>query len=85
MRSHFPTPVHTVLHTSAVLPATWQLHSDFRDFSNGICHVMEITTAQKNPDMELSTHFASTPDSGVEAFVEQFAHYTERAELEGSF
>ena len=46
---------------------------------------MEITTAQKNPDMELSTHFASTPDSGVEAFVEQFAHYTERAELEGSF
>ena len=46
---------------------------------------MEITIAERNPDMELNTHFASTPDSSVEAFVERFTHYTERAELEGSF
>ena len=42
----FPTLVHTVIH---------QLPSAFGNFSNGICHVVEINIAESNSDMELST------------------------------
>ena len=32
-----------------------QLHSDFGDFSNGVCYVMKIAKTESNPDMELLT------------------------------
>ena len=106
----FPTPVHTVMRTSAVLPATpvsptpvhtamhtsvmshchahkcnvtlsctqvqcypphpfpphlytlpctqvqcypplWQLHSDFGDFSSGVCHAMKNTIVESHPNV----------------------------------
>ena len=34
-------------------PPLWQLHCDFRDFNNGVCHVLKITTADSSPDMGL--------------------------------
>ena len=76
-----PTPVHTVMHTSAVshcyahkcsvtrhtrfpphlytLPCTqvqcyppfWQLHSDFGDFSSGVCHAMKNTIVDSHPNV----------------------------------
>ena len=32
-------------------PPFWQMHSDLRDFSNGVCRVMKITVPESNPDM----------------------------------
>ena len=43
------------LHTSAMFPAFRQLHSDFGDFSNGVCHVMKITIIDSNHDKGLLT------------------------------
>ena len=52
-----PTPVNTALHTrAAVLPTPpWQLHSNFGDFSIGVCHVVKIIAglADDKPDMGL--------------------------------
>ena len=62
--SHFPTLVHTVIHTDVsqhlytlsdiqvqFYPQLRQRHSDWGNFSNGVCHIMKITTAQRSPDM----------------------------------
>ena len=39
----------------------WQLLSDIRDFgsatANGLCHIMKITTAERNRDMGVVTVF----------------------------
>ena len=41
----------SVFQVRAMLPLQ-QLHSDFRDFDNGVCCVMKIITiAESNPDM----------------------------------
>ena len=55
MCSRFPTLVHTVIHTSVVLPALRQLHTNFGDFNSGVFHVVEITTDESNPNIELLT------------------------------
>ena len=36
-------------------PPRRQLHSDFGDFNNGVCHVLKITVVESNPDMGLLT------------------------------
>ena len=36
-----------------VLPATRQLQSDYGDFSDGVCHVMEITITESSPVIRL--------------------------------
>ena len=43
----------------------WQLHSDFGDFKNGACHVVNIPIADSNPDIELLTQqaFCLSPDA----------------------
>ena len=37
-------------------PPLRQIHSCFGDFSNGVCCVMKIATAESNPGMKLLTH-----------------------------
>ena len=46
-------------------PLLQQLLPDFRDFSDGVCHVMIITVAKGDPDAELLTQqaFCFSPDS----------------------
>ena len=34
-------------------PPLRRVSSDFGSFANGVCHVMEITIAESNPNMEL--------------------------------
>ena len=46
---------------NAGLPATQQLHSDFWDFSDGVCHVMKISLTDNNPDTWHNRHFALAP------------------------
>ena len=44
MCNRVPTPVQTVIPTSAVLPATlWELQSNSGNFKNGVCGVVMIT------------------------------------------
>ena len=59
--NRFPTPVHTVTHTSAVLSPHWQLHSDFGNFNSGVCHVLKMTTAESAPDMGHNKFAALSP------------------------
>ena len=33
-----------------------QLHFDFGDLNNGVCHIMKIAIAESNPDMGLLAH-----------------------------
>ena len=62
MCNRFPIHVHSVIHTGNI-HALRQLHSDFGDYSNGVCRVSRITRAESNPDMGLLTqHFALSPD-----------------------
>ena len=60
--SHFPTPVHTVVRVQVqcCLSLQQQLHSDFGDFNNKVCHGVNVTTAESNPDMNYwhNKHFA---------------------------
>ena len=40
------------------------LHSDFGDFNNGVCHLVEITIAESKPDMDslIQQTFCFSPD-----------------------
>lgn len=51
-------PLQTVIHTSVAQCYTpsWQLHFDFGDLRNGVCHVIEINEAERNPTMGILTH-----------------------------
>ena len=58
MRSHFPTPVRSAVHKtaiSAMLPTTPAAYSAFRYFSNGVFVAMKIARGQSDPDMGLLT------------------------------
>ena len=58
MCNHFTTPVHTGICIDTLvqhfLPLL-QLHFNLRDFNDGSCHVMNISTAKSNPDTGLFT------------------------------
>ena len=58
--SCFPTPVCAVIRAGAVLLATLAACTlDFRDFSDGVCHVMKMTVADRNAGVGLlAQHFA---------------------------
>ena len=49
-----PFPPHLYIVTQMQCdPLPWQLHSDFGDFNNGVCHVTNIIIAESNnSDME---------------------------------
>ena len=49
------TPVHTVLHSSALLPTTLVAAFNFGDFNNGMYYVIKTTVVESNPDTELTT------------------------------
>ena len=34
-------------------PLQRQLHSDLKDFNNGVCYAVKITNAERNPDVKL--------------------------------
>ena len=52
--SCFSTSVHAVIHTMLCYPPLQQLHSDFGDFSGGVCCVvMEVTMVESHPDTGL--------------------------------
>ena len=40
-------------------PPFSQVHSDFGDFNNGLCHVMKITIAESNLAFGLRTQYLS--------------------------
>ena len=42
---------HTYKRTECY-PPLLLLHSDLGDFNTGLCHVMKISIAESNPDME---------------------------------
>ena len=46
-----PVSVHTVLLTSAALPAIPAATFRLRGFSNGACYFIKMTMAESNPDM----------------------------------
>ena len=52
---HLYTPSYTQMQCYTPL---WQLHSDFGDFSNGVDHVMKMTTTESSPDTVLLTQQA---------------------------
>jgi len=61
VRSHFPTPVCSAVHKtaiSAMLPTTPAAYSAFRNFSNGVFVAMRIARGQSDPDMGLLTQQA---------------------------
>ena len=63
--NRFPTPVCILSYILVqCYLQLWQLHSDFGDFSNEVCHVTKITTAESNPYMGLLTQqtFCFLPD-----------------------
>ena len=47
---HLNTPSNTQV--QHYLPV-WQLYCDFGGFSNGLCHVMKIYMAERDPDMQI--------------------------------
>ena len=52
VRNYFPTAVCILSYMQVQsYPHLRQLHSDFGDFSNGVCHVSKIAIAESNPDM----------------------------------
>ena len=55
MRSRFLAPVLSHIQVQCYPPLK-HLFSSFGDFSNGIYHVMRITTVENNPDTELLFH-----------------------------
>ena len=64
MHNCFPTPVCTALQKVHCYPLLQQLLPNFRDFRDGVCHVMVITAAEGNPDAELLTQaFCFSPNS----------------------
>ena len=54
-RIHLPhLPVHTVTCIQVQCsPQLWQLHFVFRDFNDGVCHIMKDTIAETNLDVGL--------------------------------
>ena len=50
MCNHMATPVPTVIHTTAVLPATLP---NLRDFSSGVCCVVKTAIGDSHPNMGL--------------------------------
>ena len=58
----FPPHLYTLSYTQlrCYLPVR-QLHSDFGDFSDGVCHITKITIAESNPDVGHNKRFASAP------------------------
>ena len=64
MHNCFPTPVRTALQKVHCYPLLQQLLPNFRDFRDGVCHVMIIAAAEGNPDAELLTQaFCFSPNS----------------------
>ena len=57
---------NTYSHTKQMqrYPPLWRLHSHIVDFNDGVCHAMQISTAESNPDMELLSQqmFCLSPD-----------------------
>ena len=55
--SCFPTPARTAVSTVRVTCSCTHVHSIFRDFSNGVCHVTKLPTwlpvAERNPSVKL--------------------------------
>ena len=43
---------HTCMYCQTVqcCPSLLQLNSDFRDFNNGVCHVLKTAIGDRNPD-----------------------------------
>lgn len=59
----------SVMHTSAVLSAILAAALRLRNFSQGICHVMEVTVDGSNSKITLVTHHSiSAPAFGSGGF-----------------
>ena len=52
--------IHTYIQGQCHLPLQ-PLCSDFGDFGNGVCHVMNLATAESDADMELLTQHEHQP------------------------